>query len=88
MSAYTKNHRGLLLVLFIVVGIFSGALLTGLLSLIMPKIPYLTESVRLLTIPQVSLDLDIISFSFGLELSLNLVTVVCLIIALLFYRRY
>lgn len=86
--AYTKNHRGLLLVLFIVVGIFSGALLTRLLSFIMPPIPYLTESVRLLTIPEVELNLDIVRFSFGLSLSLNLITVVCLIIALLFYRRY
>ena len=84
----SKHHRGLLLILFIVVGIFTGALLTKLLSFIMPPVPYLTESVRLLTIPDVYLNLEIVSFRLGLELSLNLITVICLIVALLFFRRY
>ncbi len=88
MSGYTKNHRTVLLLLFIVVGIFSGALLTRLLAYVMPPVPYLTESVRLLTIPKIYLNLDVISFNFGMDLRLNLITVICLIVALLFFRRY
>lgn len=85
---YSKKNNYLLLVLFIILGIVVGAIITRILAEFMQPVPFVTQSVPLFRLPSATLNLEILSMTFGMNLKINLIVIVCTIISLLIYRKY
>ena len=86
----TKNW--LLLLFFILAAVVVGALLGGLVKDI-PWLNWLIEGARI-SFGNVAgnshplLDLSIVKFNFGFEMSLNILQIILITIALVLYRKF
>lgn len=91
MHNYGRNHRqrsGLLLLVFFALGALLGALLSHLSGIFLPKLTFLTTTIPLLSIEPTTINFEVIRLVIGLNLNLNLLTILCIIIALLLYRKF
>jgi hypothetical protein len=79
-----KVSRGTgMLILFIVLGIVVGSLITKFLG---TNLPFLTRSIPLLDLPSSSLNLGMIQIVFGVSIGLNMIGVIGIIVGILLYK--
>ncbi|RAV21985.1 DUF4321 domain-containing protein [Paenibacillus contaminans] len=72
------------LLLFIVIGLIAGAIITQLLADV-PGISFLTKSAEISWHPKA--DLQVIRYDLLLEIRLNLISIIMLIAAIWIYRK-
>ncbi|WP_409341669.1 DUF4321 domain-containing protein [Paenibacillus sp. MBLB4367] len=72
------------LILFIVIGLIAGAIITQLLASV-PGISFLTKSAEINWHPKA--DLQVIRYDLLLEIRLNLISIIMMIAAIWIYRK-
>lgn len=85
LKGFTDKNVWVLLILLIIGGII-GSCLGVILARIWPGIT-LFNPTEMVGLPPTTLDLQVLSITFGFTLSLNLLTVIGFILAYLIYRK-
>ncbi|MDF2815700.1 MAG: hypothetical protein K0Q81_1900 [Paenibacillus sp.] len=72
------------LIIFLLLGLLTGAILTGLLSSV-EWLTFLTRSAQISWEPQA--DFNVVKYSFSLQIKLNLISILCIGLAIWIYRK-
>ncbi|MGI5959968.1 MAG: DUF4321 domain-containing protein [Massiliimalia sp.] len=80
--------KGLIFTLFLFTGIFLGSILTEIAQ----KVPFLSfltwgKTIGIGVPNPVSIDLAVVTLSFGFSVQMNLAILICVIISLVFYAK-
>lgn len=85
MNSYNKGFKYYLLSLLI--GGVGGTLIGDILGNEFPKLSFLKVSYGMGTAKPFVIDLDILRFTFGININVNLMSIICMILAIIIYRK-
>lgn len=86
MVRSTNKSTGFLIFIILLGGI-SGSLIGDLLGSSIKALQFLKNVYRIGTASPITLDLKVVSLSFGLNFNINLMAIIGIIVAIILYRK-
>lgn len=83
-----SSKNGKMLFLAIIIGGIFGTLIDDIVGSKVKALSFLKTSYPIGTPKALTLDLKVLSLTFGINFNVGLMTIICIILAIIIYRKY